>query len=80
MANELDRQLREWADNAMRPKEPVEPEHHEACVPLYSCHPQCPVLWTETMKRVGESLTAVVDMVNEGNLDAEHVVREGRDD
>ncbi len=80
MGNELDRQLREWADNAMRLKEPVEPEHHEGCVPLYSCHPQCPVLWTETMKRVGESLTAVVDMVNEGDLNSEHVVREGRDD
>jgi len=80
VANELDRQLREWADKAMRPKEPVEPEHHESCVPLYSCHSQCPVLWTETMKRVGESLTAVVDMVNQGDLDPEHVVRKGRDD
>jgi len=80
VANELDRQLREWADNAMRPKEPVEPKHHEGCVPLYSCHPQCEVRWTETMKRVGASLLAVVDMVNQGNLDPEHVVRKGRDD
>jgi hypothetical protein len=80
VANELDKNLREWADNAMRPKEPVEPEHHEGCVPLYSCHPQCEVLWTETMKRVGASLTAVVDMVNEGDANPEDVVREGRDD
>ena len=80
MANELDRNLREWADKAMRPAVPVKPEHHEGCVPLYSCHPQCEVLWTETMKRVGASLTAVVYMVNEGNANPEHVVREGRDD
>ena len=80
MANELDKNLREWAYNAMRPKEPVEPEHHQGCVLLYSCHPQCEVLWTETMKQVGASLTAVVEMVNEGNANPEHVVREGRDD
>ena len=80
MANELDRHLRDCADNAMRPRKPVKPKHYERCVPLYSCHPQCEVLWIETMKQVGASLTAVVDMVNEGNANPEHVVREGRDD
>lgn len=79
MGNELDRQLREWADNAMRPAVPVEPVHWDDCT-IYECKRDCPVLWTETMKRVGESLTAVVDMVNEGDLDPEHVVRKGRDD
>jgi hypothetical protein len=79
VANELDRQLREWADNAMRPKEPVEPVHWDDCT-IYECKRDCPVLWSETMKRVGQSLSAVIDMVNEGDLDAQHVVREGRDD
>ncbi len=79
MSNELDGQLREWADKAMRPAVPVEPVHWEDCT-IYECKRDCPVLWTETMKRVGESLTAVVDMVNQGDANPEHVVREGRDD
>ena len=79
MGNELDRQLREWADNAMRPAVPVDPVHWEDCT-IYECKRDCPVLWHETMKRVGASLLAVVDMVNEGNARAEDVVREGRDD
>ena len=79
MANELDKNLRDWADNAMRPKEPVEPEHHADCS-LYVCHAQCDVLWTEIMADVNAGIVAVVNMVNEGNANPEHVVRKGRDD
>jgi len=79
VANNLDRNLREWADNAMRPKEPVEPEHHAECS-LYVCYAQCDVLWTEIMADVNAGIVAVVNMVNEGNANPEQVVREGRDD
>ena len=79
MGNELDQQLREWSYNAMRPKPVVEPVHWEDCT-IYECKRDCPVLWTETMKRVGASLLAVVDMVNQGDANPEDVVREGRDD
>jgi len=79
VANNLDRNLREWADNAMRPKEPVKPEHHAECS-LYVCYAQCDVLWTEIMADVNAGIVAVVNMVNEGNANPEDVVREGRDD
>jgi hypothetical protein len=53
--------------------------HHNECR-LYVCHRHCEVLWTEIMQQVGESLRWVVDDMNAGNANPEHVIREGRDD
>ena len=79
MANELDRELRDWADNAMRPKEPVEPVHHADCT-IYACHRLCDVKWTFVMHEVGANLRWVVDELNAGHANPEQVIREGRDD
>jgi hypothetical protein len=80
VANDLDRNLREWADAMMNyTGSTVPPVHHDECR-LYVCHRHCEVLWTEIMQQVGESLRWVVDDMNAGNANPEHVIREGRDD
>ena len=79
MGNELDRQLREWADNAMRPTAVVPPVHHADCT-IYECHKLCDVKWTYIMHQVGANLRWVVDNTNAGNANPDDVVREGRDD